>query len=181
MDGKAVEALHKVLWGFGVIGVGFVLGAILLAWLARNRTMNVQERRAWFTLGIIGLVAVGYGFLAGVMRFPWFASTGMFGVFGLLGLTGVIGRGERRAGLVVSDERDRDIDRRSTLAGYSVFWLAFVLACMAPFFIKGPNASVTLPTVVLTTPVYIGMMIVFTVKALVTVILYRRGGDGEAN
>jgi hypothetical protein len=105
----------------------------------------------------------------------------MVGLFGLTGFTGLIGRREKREGKPVGDERDREIDRNSTLAGYSVFWLAFVLACMAPFFIKGADGTVTLPTVILTLPVYVGMLIVFTVKSLVTVILYRRGGDGEAN
>jgi hypothetical protein len=75
--------------------------------------------------------------------------------------------------------RDQEIARQATLAGYSVFWVAFVLACMAPFFIKGPNATVTIQTSTLCTPVFVGLFIVFTVRALVTVILYRRGAHGE--
>ena len=54
---------------------------------------------------------------------------GGFGLLGLLGLGPLFFR--RKAGGVVVDERDQAIQRRSVLVAYTVFWLAFVAACVS--------------------------------------------------
>lgn len=171
-----------------IIGAGFAGAAILLMILIRNRTLNPQERQAWFHLGVTALVVVVFfavGLLGRAWNAPagnnWYVAMSAFSIFGFTGLAGLIGRRERSEGRIVADERDRDISRSGLIAGYAVFWVAFVLGCMTPFFLRGPQGTVTLPTTVFAMPVWIGMVIVFTVRSLVVVILYRRSGHGQAD
>jgi uncharacterized membrane protein len=144
--------------------------------------MNVQEKQAWYILALFALTFAAFAALTALSfaktgGFHW-AVTGAFGLFGLAGLTPLVGRKERREGKVVMDERDEEIGRKATLAGYGVFWMAFVVAGMLPFFIKGPDGQVTLPSEAFPIAIVTGMMIVFTVRSLVIVILYRRDARG---
>lgn len=167
--------------GVAVLAVSFAGAVGLLVLFARKRTMHVQERQAWFMLGVFAMIAAGYLLLTTVIRLPWESSLCVMGVFGVAGLAGMIGRGERRQGRVVMDERDREIQMGASLIGFSVFWVVFVIACMAPFFGNGPNATVTLRTTTLTWPPILGMILVFTVKSLAVVLMYRRSGHGQAD
>lgn len=177
------KALPALILCFSILGVSILACLALLFGLARARALHVQERQAWFTLGVASVALIGYltlylvvvrGF--GLSAEPLFA---IFGLFGFTGLQNYFVRRERREGKVALDERDHEIARQANLAAFSVFWVVFVAACMAPFFIKGPNATLTVRTSTLSMTVLVGMLIVFTVRALATVILYRRGAHGE--
>lgn len=135
--------------------------------------MNVQERQAWYVLAVFGVALATYLAVACFLGFhPWVL--GVFGLFGLAGFAPLIGRRERLAGKVVMDERDTDIAIKASLAAYSVFWVCFVTVCMAPFFTKGPHATLTIPTTLPPLLLTGGMALVFTVRSLVVIALYRR-------
>ena len=135
--------------------------------------MSVLERQSWYVLGVLAVVLVAYLAVGAVLGFRP-GSSGMLGFLGLIGLTPLIGRRERRSGRVVTDERDADIARRASLAAYGVFWLCFVAVCMAPFFVRGPHASVTVSTTLPPRLAMAGMALVFGVRSLAVVLLYRR-------
>jgi len=135
--------------------------------------LSVQERQAWYVLGVFALAAIAYltvgcftGFHPGAL--------GTFGLVGFVGFESLIGRKELRAGKVVMDERDGQIARRAQLGAYGVFWLCFVVMCMAPFVAKGPHATLTIPTVVPPMVLFGGAAVVYTVRALITIVLCRR-------
>ena len=135
--------------------------------------MNVLERQARFMLWVIIITALLY---LGVV--PWVGfqkAFAMFGFFGFAGFTPLIGRKERKSGKIIMDERDREIERIATLAGYSVFWVFFVAAAMTPFFMYGPNAKMTIDTGLPCDILFIAMALIFFVRSLVIVMLYRKG------
>ncbi len=136
--------------------------------------MHFQERQAWFVL-IVTAVTVAL-WLAVVAIFGFHEATlGVFGLFGISGFAATIGRRERKAGMVTMDERDKQIALNATTAGYSVFWLFFVATAMGPFMILGPHATLTLKTTIIGFVVVPAMMVVFVVRSLIIVVLYRRG------
>ncbi|MCX7014528.1 MAG: hypothetical protein NTW86_18590 [Candidatus Sumerlaeota bacterium] len=138
---------------------------------------HVQERQARYMLWVIGLTALCYAILGALVGFGG-PTPATFGLFGLGGFAGLIGRRERRQGKVFMDERDKEIARAATLAAFSVFWVCFVLACMTPIFVLGPNGVLTMPVTLLCDAVFVALPLVFGVRSLVIVILYRRGRDG---
>ncbi len=140
--------------------------------------MNVPERQARFTLLIFVLTLMLYLILGYAIGFH-FGATGAFGLMGLVGFAGLIGRREKRAGKIIYDERDQEIEKSATIAGYSVFWLVLVILAMAPFFILGPDASVTVQTPVFCMLLMGGYILVMGTRALVTVVLYRKANHGE--
>ena len=136
--------------------------------------MNTLEKRAWYTLAVIAVTLAVYlpvGFAAGFGG----ASLGSLGIFGCVGGVVLIGRREKAAGRTIFDERDSEINRVATLAGYSAFWIALVLGVMIPFFHLGPSTEISLPAYVFPTLLMLAWMIILAVRALVTVVLYRKG------
>ena len=75
------------------------------------------------------------------------------------------------------DERDKSIGKNATIGAYSIFWGLFILSHMIPWAVIGPKG--TIPTSVLPMMVGGGMVVVFTVRSLVIVILYRKGSHVE--
>ena len=142
--------------------------------------MHVQEKQAWFILIVfaitVGLYILGVALIGGFGR----GVEGVFGLMGLTGFAGLIGRKERQQGTVIMDERDIQIERFSTLAGYSVFWVIFVLATMIPFLWLGPQAKITLPATLFPISLGIAGAIIFLVKSVVVIVLYRRGSRADA-
>lgn len=107
--------------------------------------MNRAQKMARFTVVVIATscilsgiaVLVGYVFV-GVPKA--YAGMGFLGLSGLAGLAPLIYKNERVA--VSFDERDHLINRRAALAGFAAAYLVMGLACMLPFTILGPKASV---------------------------------------
>jgi hypothetical protein len=136
--------------------------------------MGAYQRNAWFNLGVVLLsVALVVGLSTAI---GWLRAQGGFGVLGLLGFGPLFFR--KRGGRVVADERDREIQRRSLILGYSVFWLAFVAACVSPLMVYGERGSV--PVVLVASAVWWGVAIVYGVSALATLVQYGRGVDDAA-
>lgn len=69
------------------------------------------------------------------------AGLSFMGVAGLGGFSPLIFKKDK--GKVTFDERDRLIKRRAALAGFATSYLFVGLACMIPFSILGPKATVS--------------------------------------
>jgi len=65
----------------------------------------------------------------------------LIGIAGLGGFSPLIFRKDK--GKVTFDERDKLIKRRAALAGFGTSYLFVGLACMVPFFVLGPNNSIS--------------------------------------
>jgi hypothetical protein len=133
--------------------------------------MSATQKHAWYNLAVVGLTVVTV--LALVPILGGTRAQGGLGLLGLLGLGPLFFR--RRGEAVVEDERDRMIRRRSGLIAYSVFWLAFVGACMALPAFYGWDGSV--PVAVVLSGVWYGLMTVIGVMAIATLVLDRVGGS----
>ena len=141
----------------------------------RGWNMHVQERRAWFVLGVIAAALILFAVTACAVGLrSHSAAYGSFGLFGLAGFAPLIGRrDEKRRGFTM-DERDQQIERTASLAGWAVFQVLFVAAAMAPFFALGPHAVVRVSAGDLAMLPISGMGVFMLVRSLVTVVLYRR-------
>jgi hypothetical protein len=129
--------------------------------------MPEMEKQAWFLLSVVVVtIAVLFTFIAFAGFVP---ATGAS--FALLGLTGLPAF-RRRKGLV--DERDRVIANKADLVGYRVFWLAFVAVPMWIGFNRGWDSAITVPTWTLTLVLYSAVALVVGVRALTTIVLYRK-------
>jgi hypothetical protein len=140
--------------------------------------MHIQEQRAWFILIVMVITLVLYGGTVAVIGFQP-AALAAFGFTGLAGGANLIGRREQKRGVVISDERDREISRQAVLLGFSIFWLVFIAAALLPMFVLGAKTSLTIQAGSLPSIVFPAIVLVYLVQSLTTVVLYRRGGHAE--
>ena len=141
----------------------------------RRTGVNRAQKAAWFTLVILAAAlglslaafCVGY-FVFGAPASQAAAGFGFMGIMGLLGLIPVLFK--RNEGRIQCDERDLMIQRTANIAAYGVFWVLFVVAAMIPWFITGPNGTITVNY--LPWMVFGGMFVVMLVQALVTLQQY---------
>lgn len=109
--------------------------------------MNRAQKTAWFILIAIssGVVVstIAVGVLALNVGMPKaFAGLGFMGLTGIGGLAPLIFKKDTTK--VTCDERDKLINRRAALASFGLSYLFVGLACMIPFFILGPTASISI-------------------------------------
>jgi hypothetical protein len=103
------------------------------------------------------------------------AGLGFMGIAGLGGFSPLIFQTDK--GKVALDERDRLINRRAALAGFGTSYLLVGLACMIPFFILGPKATIS----VIWLPYIFGAtgLCMFFDHSVAILAQYGRGGKGE--
>ncbi len=140
--------------------------------------MSVQEKQAWFILAVLGVTGLVYGSLGLAVGFHTWTS-GTLGLLGFVGVAPLIGLRDRRRGKIIYDERDLLIQRRAGNAALGILWLAFVAGMMAPFFLKGPEATITVPVAGLALVVCGAAVLFYTVQSLAIVIQYRTGRHDE--
>ena len=144
--------------------------------------MNRHQKIAWFTLILISLslilsvstFSIGY-FIVGVSAKKASAGFGFIGIMGLVGLAPLIFKKDKDK--IKTDERDLLIRRNAMLAAYSAFWVLFVAAAMVPWFIIGPNGSITVNY--LPWMVFGGMYVVMLVQSIVFLEQYGWRNKGE--
>jgi hypothetical protein len=102
-----------------------------------------------------------------------FRATGAFGILGLWGLTPLFAWRRRGSREVYWDERDRAINSKATVIGYTVFWGFFVLSSMVPCLMYGEQGS--MPVEVLPIIVWLSASVLLLVWSVATIIQYRRG------
>jgi hypothetical protein len=153
---------------------------------------NVSEKRAIFMnraqkIAWCLVITISVGVIAGCVAFGvLYFTVGMpkaaagFAFVGIAGLGGFaplfIKKDKGRVGF---DERDRLIKRRAALAGFTASFLFAGLACMIPFCIFGPKASISvtwLPNIWCGT-----FLTAFFVHSVAVLIQYGWGGKGERN
>ena len=93
------------------------------------------EKRAWWNLCVAVSAVVLFAAFWIVTRNPA-ASTGAFGILALSGFPFF------RLRPPASDERDREIDRKSMTVAMGLFWLLFVIAGVGTGFALGWNTLV---------------------------------------
>ncbi len=143
--------------------------------------MNRAQKIAWSLV-----IAISLGFAISCIAIAiLYVKVGMPKALTGLGFMGIAGLGSFSAlifqtehGKVTLDERDRLINRRAALAGFGTSYLLVGLACMIPFFILGPKASISVSWL----PYIFGGvgLNMFFVHSVAILIQYGRGGkDGE--
>ncbi|MBN2288818.1 MAG: hypothetical protein JXQ83_05750 [Candidatus Glassbacteria bacterium] len=133
--------------------------------------MNTSQKIAWFTLAVITLALAAYLILLKLTGHPE-ASTAGFALLGLLGCSPLfLGR---RKGVVLLDERDREIERKAGQAGFFVFWLYFVAFCVLVPFHYGRR---DVPSFLLTLLCLAGVMVLLAARSVAVLVLYRRDSD----
>ena len=144
--------------------------------------MNRAQKTAWFSLimvtlafglSLISVVVLHFGF-----GLPLRRAAGGFGFIGIMGLSALAPLlFKKDKDKVPLDERDLLIRNKATMAAYCGFWPIFVIAAMVPFFIYGPDGTVSVKY--LCGMVFGGMFLVILVQSLVTLQEYGWGGKGE--
>jgi hypothetical protein len=133
--------------------------------------MSDSEKWAWWTLGVVVLTIAAYGaFLAFLGHNPAIPS-----VFALLALTALPASSRRYFKGITFDEREHAIASKALLAGFRAFWVAFCGLIVAIGFIKGWDATLTVPVWTLSETLWWAVILVLGVQALTTIVLYRGG------
>jgi hypothetical protein len=137
--------------------------------------MSNSEKWAWWTLAVIALTIVAYGaFLAFLGHGPASSS-----VFALLALAAVPASSRRYFKGRTFDEREREIANKAVRAGFSAQWLAVIGLFLAIGFIKGWDATLTVPAWALEEAILWAAILILGVQAITTLALYR-GGSSHA-
>jgi len=133
--------------------------------------MSDSEKWAWWALGVVFLTIGAYG------AFVLFIGHGpaTSAVFALLALTAVPASSRRYFRGRSFDEREREIANKAWRAGFSAVWLAFIGLFLAIGFVKGWDATLTVPVWNLEETVWWAAVIVLGVESTTTLILYRGG------
>lgn len=115
--------------------------------------MNRAQRIAWaFVVSLSGALVLSL-IAVGVLYFYVGMPRALLG-FSFMGLSGLAGLAplvfKKEPGAVGADERDQLFHRRAAIAGFATAYLLFGAGCMIPFFVLGPDATVSvkwLPTI----------------------------------
>ena len=149
-------------------------------YIRRNR-MNRMQKMAWWIVAWIS-VAMVISLIAVAIDYIKFGMPKALIGFSFLGIAGFAGFAPLIAGKdkgkVDCDERDILINRKAALAGFAASYLAIGLACMLPFSILGPKATISvcwLPNVFA-----VAGLTSFFVHSIAILVLYgRRSKNGE--
>jgi hypothetical protein len=142
-----------------------------------------MQKMAWFNLIVVslalGLSVTAFAIFHFVLGLPVSRAASGFAFIGIMGFCGLnpvlFRKGESK---VQFDERDTAIQRKAVIAAYATFWLLFVAAAMIPWFIIGPNGTITVNY--LPWMVFGGMFVVVLMQSIVTLTEYGwRGKDNE--
>ena len=110
--------------------------------------MNRIQKMAWWMViwisagAILAAIAVAVSYF--IIGMPWSiarAGLAFLGIAGFGGLASLIFK--KDPGKVTCDERDRLINKRAAIAAFASAYLVTGLACMLPFFILGPAATIS--------------------------------------
>ena len=133
--------------------------------------MTDSEKWAIWTLGVVALtVSAWFTFVALLGSGPASQS-----VFALLALTAVPASSRRHFKGRPFDEREKEIAAKALLAGFRAVWVVFIGVVLTIGFVKGWDATLSLPIWILSAIVWWAAMLVLAVEAAATLVLYRRG------
>jgi len=118
----------------------------LIIMLRKEFDMNRSQKIAWLLVVTISLAVIlstaAIAVLYVKVGMPKaLAGLGFIGVAGFGGLGPLVFKKDKRP--VTCDERDKLINHRAALAAFGTSYLVVAVACMAPFYILGPHASIS--------------------------------------
>jgi len=136
--------------------------------------VSVEQKRAWFMVGMFGLAVVACLVLIPVLGLP--AALGGLGLSGLGGFATLVFRDRAGQGEVATDERDRMIAEKATLGGAMASHLALIAICMTAWgVVFAYQGRETIPVHSLPW-ISIGASIVFYVaRSVAVIVLYGPG------
>jgi hypothetical protein len=126
------------------------------------------EKRAWWNLCVAVGALVLFAALWIATRKP-LASTGAFGILGLSGMPFF------RLRPPASDERDREIDRKSMMAAMGLFWILIVIGVVGMGVALGWNTRVEVPVFAFSGVIWGGWIVILTAKSVASIRMYRAG------
>ncbi len=139
--------------------------------------MNRSQKIAWFLITVLSVTIVltlaAFGILYAMFGMPIaLAASGFMGLSGLAGFAPIMFK--KDVGAVDFDERDILINRRSATAAFGCSFMFVGLACMVPFFVFGPQASMQ----VFWLPLIFGGagITVYIVHSAAILVQYGKGG-----
>ena len=133
--------------------------------------MTNSENWAIYTLGVVALTIAAFFTLVAVLR----SVPASQAAFALLALTALHPRSRRKLTGPDFDEREKEIANKALLTGFRAVWVAFIGLVMTIGFVKGWDATLSLPVWMLSSSICWAAMLVMTVEAATTLVLYRRG------
>jgi hypothetical protein len=143
--------------------------------------MNRAQKTAWLLV-----ITISAGFvlscIAVVILYIKIGMPGAIAGFAFMGVAALGGLGpsifKKDKDKVIFDERDNLIKKKAALAGFTASFLFAGLACMIPFFILGPKASIL---VIWLPNIWFGTFLTaFFVHSIAILIQYGWGDkDGE--
>jgi hypothetical protein len=144
--------------------------------------MNRIQKMAWWmaiwiSAGVI-LAAIAVTVLFFVIGLPWSiarAGLAFLGIAGFGGLASLIFK--KDPGKVTCDERDQLINSRAAIAAFASAYFITGLACMLPFFVLGPAATISvewLPNIWMAAG-----FTAFLVHSIAILVQYGWRGDGN--
>ncbi len=139
--------------------------------------MNREQKVAWFIV-VNFTIAIIISLTAFVILYVKVGTPKAFAAIAFLGLCGISGLSplmfKKDKGAVVRDERDKTICLKAARAGFALSYLFVGLACMLPFSIMEPNATIQvrwLPCI------FMGACLTSCyVRSITLLVLYGRSG-----
>jgi membrane protein YdbS with pleckstrin-like domain len=133
--------------------------------------MTNSENWAWWTLGVIALTLIAFFALVAILRnVPASQSA-----FALMALMALHPRSWRKFKGPQFDEREKEIAEKAQLAAFRAVWVVFIGLVMTIGFVKGWNATLSVPVWMLSSAICWALILVLTVESVTTLVLYRRG------
>jgi hypothetical protein len=129
--------------------------------------MTDSEKWSWWTLGVIALTLTAYFAVVAFLG----NGPGRQSVFALLALNAVPSISRRNLKGRTFDEREKEIANKSLLAAFRALWLVFIGLVVTIGFLKGWETTLSLPL----WSIWWAAMLGWTVEAVTTLVLYRRG------
>jgi len=126
------------------------------------------EKYAWWNLCVAVGTVVLFAALCIVTRKPA-ASMAAFSILALSGCPFF------RLRPPAADERDREIDRRSTTVAMGFFWLVFVIAGVGPGFALGWDTLVRVPVWAFSQVISAAWIVILAAKSAASIRMYRAG------
>ena len=133
--------------------------------------MTESEKWAIWTLGVVALTITAFFTLLAVLR----SVPASQAAFALLALTALHPRSRRKITGPDFDEREKEIAVKAMLAGFRAVWVVFTGLVLTIGFVKGWDATLVVPVWKLSSSLWWGVMLLLTVEAVATLVLYRRG------
>lgn len=127
--------------------------------------MDEFEKRAWWNLCVAVGAVVVFAILWIVTRNP-VASMGAFAILALSAAPFF------RLRQPASDERDREIDRKSTMAAMRLFWILLVIGAVGMGFALGWDTRVQVPVRAFGDVIWGGWIVILTAKSAASIRMY---------